>query len=83
MWVTDVGIQVLGRLLLFFAADRWSPRFSAGIVFLMEAGRRGQAEGETAGESHVCVSSLSLCSRPRIFKQLFWKLHALTSASII
>lgn len=41
MWVTGVGIQVLGRLSLFFTADRWLPHFTH-IVFRTWAGQRGR-----------------------------------------
>lgn len=37
MWVTGVGIQVLGRLSLFFTADRWLPHFTH-IIFRTWAG---------------------------------------------
>lgn len=80
MWVTGVGIQVLGRLSLFFTADRWLPHFTH-IVFRTWAGRRGWTKGAQERAASVFLL-LPLLLSPRS-KQLFWKLHAITSASVI
>lgn len=60
MWVTGVGIQVLGRLSLFFTADRWLPHFTH-IVFRTWAGRRGRTKG-----AQERAAFCSLCSCPRV-----------------